>query len=85
MIASLNYLNPLTEDPYKIYSTCDFSSINIDTSPGTPNYVHTFKTSDAGHYHYFVCGRPGHCKDGHVRAVVQVVNNRTECDHHSYY
>ena len=63
----------------------------IDNSPGTPNYyAHLF--TETGVY-FFYCGiryKEGdnkygsHCKDGGVKAWVNVVNDPSECHYHSH-
>ena len=64
----------------------------INTEPENPNVSFTFSNSDYG-LHYFACGLDynetsgigGHCSDGHVRAVVQVVRDAKDCSHHAHY
>lgn len=61
----------------------------IDTKPQTPNQQFSFTSSNHG-FHYFACGLDynsttgigGHCNDGHVRAVVHVVKDPSECLFH---
>ena len=57
----------------------------IDNKPGVPNYVHHF--TETGIY-YFFCGivypGGGHCIDGGVKAMVNVVTDPSDCHFHSH-